>query len=207
MSVDKNSSVETKVVGDVDSKRSDVDSKWSTMDKAVIAVYRQRVFVEYISHMVSQALEQAKSLNKEKSHVFFKPTLNQVYNVDDFKMKGHIVHYGHQKPDGKWTERNQFVEGMPFRTVQKILYATHRLYLTDVSDNTKSKTMIFCLSNKFHRSERKLWHGYHFVYTGEKRKQNDSIQRKHNNDKKQERSKLDDVKVSEDVVEPVEKKD
>lgn len=153
-SSDKNTVSETKEIK---------ETKWATMDKARISAYRQHAFAEYISHIVEQALEHSSKLNADKDHIFFKPDLKDFYTFNDFKMKGHIVHYGHPKPDGRWTERSEFPEGMPFRTVQKILVATHRLYLTDVSDSNISKNLVFCLSNKYHRSERKLWHGYQFI--------------------------------------------
>lgn len=149
-----------------DKKTTEVEKKeikWATMDKARISSYRQYVFAEYVNHMVEQVLEHSSKLNDQKDHLFFKPEIKEFYTFNDFKMKGHIVHYGHPKPDGRWTERSEFPEGMPFRTVQKILVATHRIYLTDVSDSNISKNMVFCISNKYHRSERKLWHGYQFV--------------------------------------------
>ena len=151
----------TTEVKDVKTDKS--ESKWATMDKARISAYRQFVFAEYINHMVEQVLQHSGKLSDEKDHLFFKPEIKDFYTFNDFKMKGHIIHYGHPKPDGRWTERSEFPEGMPFRTVQKILVATHRIYLTDVSDSNISKNMVFCISNKFHRSERKLWHGYQFV--------------------------------------------
>jgi hypothetical protein len=138
-------------------------TKWSLMDKALIASHRQHVFALYISDMIEQVLAQKSKISEDKDHVFFKPELKDFYNVGEFRMKGHIIHYGHPKPDGRWTERTEFPEGMPFRSIQKILVSTHRLYLTDVSDSSISKNLVFCLSNKFHRSERKLWHGYQFV--------------------------------------------
>jgi hypothetical protein len=155
----KTTEVETKKT----TKTEKSDSKWATMDKARISAYRQFVFAEYINHMVEQVLEHSSKLSDEKDHLFFKPDIKDFYTFNDFKMKGHVIHYGHPKPDGRWTERSEFPEGMPFRIVQKILVATHRIYLTDVSDSNISKNMVFCISNKFHRSERKLWHGYQFV--------------------------------------------
>jgi hypothetical protein len=165
MSADKEIETKIKVEQNVNGERSEKGerTKWALMDKALIAAHRQHVFALYISDMIEQALSQKSKLSEEKDHVFFKPELKDFYNVGEFRMKGHIIHYGHPKPDGRWTERSEFPEGMPFRSIQKILVSTHRLYLTDVSDSSISKNLVFCLSNKFHRSDRKLWHGYQFV--------------------------------------------